>query len=105
MPTDPITAREICVKQPNEKIIYTMDFTNRIGTSVTISSIDGITVTDLSGGDSSDVTTDEEQISGKKVLFFIEGGTHAKNYRVEVTITLSNQEILIGGGMLRVLNY
>lgn len=105
MNDDVITAKEVCVKQSGEKIIYTMDFSARIGSGVTISSIDSVSAFLLNDEETDDLTIEEEQISGKKVLFFISGGEHAKRYRVEVKINLSNEEILIGGGMLRVLDY
>lgn len=102
MASNEFTAPQIIVKQPGEKRKLSMDFTNWIGTAVTLSSP---TITsELIGGDTSDLSITSISVSGKKILFFVEGGTHAKNYNIQVTVTTSEGETLIGDGMLRVIN-
>ncbi len=96
-----VVAKELLVKEVGETLIFTMDFTDRIGSGVTISSATADSHT--TGGDTSDLDISNIQISGKKVLMLISGGTDAVQYLVEVTANLSNSEILIGAGMLRVL--
>jgi hypothetical protein len=96
------TAPQLLKKQPGETRKLYMDFTNWLSsTSITISSP---TVTsETVGGEDSDLTISGVAVSGKKVLFFVSGGTHAKNYSITVTVNTSDSEILQGDGMLRVI--
>jgi hypothetical protein len=59
-----VFARELLVKQSNERLKYSMDFTARIETGVTISSIDSITSTTV-GNDVSNLIITGETIVGK----------------------------------------
>jgi hypothetical protein len=97
-----VSARQLLFKQPAERLYYSMDFSERIATTVIISAIE-VTSTLLSGA-VSDLTIEEEVIDGEEVKFFISGGTHGKTYRVEVEATLTNDEVIIGAGMLKVMD-
>lgn len=98
---DQLTAKELLVKQPDEEIIYTMDFSVRIDEDVTINSVSSVTSELVSGG-TSDLTISNAQVVDESVTMLIEGGTHGRTYRVEVAISLSTGEIFIGAGMLKV---
>lgn len=97
-----VMCQQLLLKQSGEKLVYSMTFTDRIATGVTITDVDIDSV--IVDGDTSDLVITNAQISGKKILMLIDGGTHAVNYKVNVTITLSTNEILIGSGMLRIMN-
>lgn len=101
MACEGIMAAQYLIKQPGETLTYTMDFTDRIGVGVLISSAtaDSHTI----GGDTSDLDISNIQITGKKILMLISGGLVSNQYVVEVTATLNNAEILIGAGMLRIV--
>lgn len=97
------TAPQLLVKQPGETRKLSMDFSNWVSaTSVTLSS--PVVDSDMVGGDTSDLIISTISVSGKKVFFYVSGGTHAKNYNFQVTVTTSDGEILQGDGMLRVIN-
>jgi len=87
-------------KQPSEKRQYTMDFSNNMSTSETISSINSV-ASEMIGGGTTDLTIDSPTIVGQTVTMWISGGTHHKRYRVEVTITTSTGAILQGDGILK----
>ncbi len=96
-----VVAPQLLIKQPEERLKYSIDFTNQIDTGVTISSID--VGSETVGEAESDLTIDQTSISGKKALMRIAGGTNAKSYNVYCLATLSNGEIIKGVGMLRVV--
>jgi hypothetical protein len=102
MSAQDIEAPELLIKQSVERLKYSMDFTNRIGSGITIASV-GITSETVGDADS-DLTIDNISISGKKILLRIAGGTSGTSYTVHITCTLSNDEILKGSGMLRVVD-
>lgn len=102
--SDQLTAPQLLYKQPTEKLIFTTDFSARISTGVTISSITSVVGKTVDGETDSSLLITSSQISGKKVLYFIDGGTNAKSYKIEVTILLSTGETLVGTGMLRVID-
>lgn len=79
-----------------ETLNVSMDFTLAIPTDVTISSADPTC-------ESSDVIITNANVSGTSVYFTIASDT-VGNYKIEVTVNLSNSEILIGEGHLKVRN-
>lgn len=97
-----IYAPQLVTKQSGEKRKLLMDFTNWIDTGVTISST--TLESEKNSGEESDLIITDSTISGKKVIFNIRGGTHAQNYKIKITVNLSDGQILIGNGMLRVLD-
>jgi hypothetical protein len=89
------------VKQASEKRQYTMNFANLMSTNETISNIDSVT-SELRGGGATDLIITNEAISGQTVTMWIEGGTKAHTYRVEVIITTNGSQILEGDGLLKI---
>jgi hypothetical protein len=96
------SAPQILTKQPGEKRKLSMDFSNWVSSSVTLTNAE--VTSELLGGGSSDLTITGVTISGKRVLFFVEGGTQAKSYIIQVEVTTNEGEILQGDGSLRVIN-
>jgi hypothetical protein len=99
--TNSITAKQLLVKEQNEKLIFKFDFSARVTTGVTITSADATSYT--LAEESSDLVLSNIQIVNKDVLLFIEGGTHGYQYAVECTCELSNGETIVGRGMLKVV--
>ena len=97
-----VTASEILCKQPDEKRMYSMDFSNLMTTAETIASIDATTQTYRSRETTTDLTITSTAISGQTVTMWIAGGVHRQTYIVEVTITTSAGQILVGDGLLRI---
>lgn len=97
-----IMAKQLLIKQSAENIKYTFDFTKRIAAGVTIDSV--VITSATSGGDTSDLTITSGSISGRTVTFFIDGGTNAVSYKIDVAVEISTGESLIGSGMLKIIN-
>jgi hypothetical protein len=97
-----VTASEILCKQPGEKRQYSMDFSNLMTSIETISSIDETTQTFRNRATSTDLTITSSAISGQTVTMWIEEGTHRRTYIVQVTITTSGGQILVGDGLITV---
>tara|TARA_R110002020_G_scaffold201645_2_gene404382 strand:+ start:1948 stop:2253 length:306 start_codon:yes stop_codon:yes gene_type:complete len=95
------TAKQKLCKQPGEKRKFSMDFSNMLAASETISTISSITTEEINGG-TSDLTTSGQAISGSNVEVFIQSGTSGKTYRIQITITTSGSQILQGDGILYV---
>jgi len=98
-----VTAPEYVEKQSGETRTYTMDFSNLMASDETIASITSVT-SELRGGGTTDLTITGEAISSQTVTMKIAGGTDRKVYRIEVTIVTSGTQILIGDGMLRIMD-
>ena len=91
------------IKQAEETRTYSMDFSNLMASTETISSIDSV-LSELRGGGTSDLTLASETIVAQTVTLIISGGTKAHTYRVEITITTSGGSILQGDGLLKISN-
>ncbi len=91
------------IKQAQETRTYSMDFSNLMASTETISSITSVT-SELRGGSTSDLTIASEAISGQTVTMVISNGTKSNTYRVEITITTSGLQILQGDGLLKISN-
>lgn len=100
--TNELTAPQLLTKQPGETKKFSMDFSNWVAVGVTLSS--PLIESELVGGGTSDLTITSLQISGQQVLFMVAGGTQAKSYIIQVTVTTNEGEVLQGDGMLRVIN-
>lgn len=98
-----VTAPEIIVKQPDEKLQCRMDFTNLLATSETISSISSSSIV-LRGGGASTVTLSDTSIvnSSKSIDFWVEGGSDNSRHRIEIKVVTSSGQILVGDGILAV---
>ena len=90
-----VTAPQMLIKQPGETREFSMDFSNLLASSETISSP---VVTSTPSG----LTIGSATVSSGKVLFDISGGTHPVRYRIEVTVTSSGGSTLVGDGILKV---
>lgn len=97
------TAPELLVKAPLERRYYSMDFSNLMATSETITEINSLT-SEKRGGGNSDLLIDDTGISsdGKSVEMYIASGLDFQTYRVEVLVTTSSPQILQGDGMIKI---
>lgn len=89
----------IVKKKVGETIAARMDFSAWMGSDATISAIQEVTTIKCDGEDS-DITTTSPSIDSQSVTFFVSGGTAGIRYTVNVKITTSEGEILIGEGIL-----
>jgi len=95
-----VVAPQILTKQPWEKRYYSMDFENLMVSGETIST--KVVTSEVLGGGTTDLSITSDIISGQTVEMWIESGTHAKRYRVEVRVTTSLGQKLEGDGILKV---
>ena len=96
-----VTANQRLCKQPSEKRQFTMDFTNILGASESISYISSI-ASEKEGGYLTDLSITATGIAAgsKKVTMFIESGTLGSTYRIEALIATDASQILEGDGIL-----
>lgn len=96
-----VTANQRLCKQPAEKRQFTMDFTNVLGTSESITQISSV-ASEKEGGYLTDLNITSTGIAAgsKKVTMFIESGTLGSTYRVEALVTTDASQILEGDGIL-----
>lgn len=95
------TSSNYLIKAPSERRYYTMDFSNLMDTSETITGIRSI-VSEKRGGGVSDLTIEDSGIVGQTIGMWIGSGTNYQTYRVEVEIGTSTTAILQGDGLLKV---
>ena len=105
-----VTSETEVFKQPGESKLYSMDFTDLLGTSETISSVTSVTeegTTDLTIANKV-VITSETVVDGvtigvnKGISFRVSGGIHGRNYRIEAIVVTSAANTLEGDGILKV---
>ena len=96
-----VTADQRLCKQPLEKRLFTMDFTNVLGTGEGISVISGIT-SEKMGGYATDLSITGSGISSdtKKINMYIASGTQGTTYKVEVLVNTDASQTLEGDGIL-----
>ena len=90
-----LTSSTVILKQPSEVRNYSMDFSAILETGVTIST-QSVSISPT------DVTSSSVSSSDGIVYFTLTGGTAGKNYTVQVTITTSDSQTLVGEGLLKV---
>jgi hypothetical protein len=90
-----LTSKIHIEKQSGETLNGGMDFSEWVDDDITLSSP---SVTSSPSG----LTLGAATVSGHIVSFTVEDGTHGVNYRVQVTVTTSDGETLIGDGILKV---
>lgn len=97
-----ITAKELLYKQPSENAKFTMDFTNKLGSS-TLASLVSISH-EYINGEASDlgITGSGLDTTFKKVDMFISNGTANNKYRIEILVTTNDGQTLEGDGILYV---
>jgi len=96
-----VTSAQHLIKQPGEKRKIKFDFAAVLDTGEAISGTPIITSKKL-GGDTSDLVISSVSVSGDEVHCFVESGTHAQRYRLEVTLDTDAGQILQADGILRV---
>ncbi len=90
-----LTSSDVIIIQPTEIRNVSMDFTLLLASGVTISTVSvvsdpiGITITNVSTADGI-------------VYFTITGGTVGLTYTIQVTITTSDSQTIIGEGSLKI---
>lgn len=85
------------IKISSEKMPLSIDMTNRLPSSTTISSVT-ISATDLSSNSDVSVTvlvSTTGTISGNVVKGIVQSGTLNKDYQIKFTCTLSDSSILV----------
>ncbi len=104
----PVTADEIHVKQPSEKRLYSIDFTQLLakdGTE-TLANIESVFSSRRGGGGTDELIFEDTEISissgAKHVQMEISGGVHHQTYRIEVIVTTNKGQILEGDALLRI---
>jgi len=97
-----VTAPEKIFKQPGETLTLGMDFSNRLTTGETLTGTPTITVVFEGTGLAGDVTATGEVIAGDNVTAKYAAGADGQMYRIQITVSTSNSNVLIGDGILRV---
>lgn len=93
-------------KQSAERRTRTIDFSAKVPASVTITGSAVACVEALGLTDKSSMLADTTGTrSGDTISFTVLGGEHGKDYRITVTATLSNSDILTADLMLRVKDF
>jgi len=95
-------APQFLIKAPSERRYYSMDFSNLLNTSESITSIVSIT-SEKRGGGVTDLLIDDSGISsdGKSIEMYIAGGVDFSVYRIEVRVGTPSQ-LLEGDGLLKI---
>lgn len=93
------TAQQRLRKTPTEIVIYTMDFSGKMDSDETISTVSSVTITP-SGA--SHLVKDAQSISGQMVSLQFSAGVVETIYRVFVEVTTSAGQTLDGQGLLEV---
>ena len=94
------TADQTLCKQPAEVRKFTMDFTNVLATSETLSGISSV-ASEKVGGYTSDLgITNTALVGTTGVSMVISSGTTGSRYRIEVLVTTSTSQTLEGDGIL-----
>jgi len=90
-----ITSSTIIEKQPGEKIYVGVDFNPWLDDTITISNPSLVY-------NSGELVISNAVVNGDRVDFFVSSGLNGRNYKIEVTVDVSNGEILIADGILQV---
>jgi hypothetical protein len=103
-----VTANQELCKQPAEKRKFGMEFASLLtaSSSEQISTIDSVTSETIDGGTSDLTITLPSIVNGvgtnSKVEVWIEDGSAGIKYRIEITVTTTDGQILEGDGLLKV---
>lgn len=89
-----LTSLVVIEKQPSETLILAMDFSSWLDDET-------LTLVEVSSSPTG-LTIEDEVVSGQTVEMTVSGGTNGQNYRVQVTVTTSEGETLVGDGLLKV---
>lgn len=95
------TAPRLLEKSSFDREYYTMDFSNWLGSSETISGIVEIS-SEKRGGGLSDLLIQDSGIDNQTVYMWISSGIDYNTYRVEVSIQTSLGRRLNGDGLLKI---
>ena len=95
-----LTSSVIIFKQPSEIINVSMDFTNWVDSTITLSS--PVVTSESYGCDTSDLLITNVVVSVKFVNMTIASGTDGNRYRIEVLVSTDGGETLEGDGILKV---
>lgn len=95
------------IKQSAERRTRAVDFSNKLANGVTITgaTIAAVNLLTQENVASSILASTTGTVSGGNVSFIALAGTNNTDYRVTVTATLSNSDILTADVMLRVRDY
>lgn len=94
---------EVLTKQVSESELFDFDFTSRMPTGATVSSINNLVAGQLPGTPAG-LTITESSIAGPRVQFRAAGGTNEATYKIECVVTTSTGDILEHEGYIHVIN-
>lgn len=98
-----VTARNVIVKHPLERFPIGMDFSTDLGPGEAIVLIGTITDShSLSGAGAVSEAITDIQNGGTQVAWWISGGTHADDVRVQVAAILNNGDQRVLDGIVKV---
>lgn len=93
-------AKQICLKDPDEVRVFSLDFTNDLNSGQTISAIDSIV-----GSPSGLTFASNTIVTGSKIISTkVSGGAAGETYTVTASVTTSDGEELELSGKLQVRN-
>ena len=97
----PTTEPEFLVKQPWERRLYEMDFSNLLSPGDSIATVDSVLQAARGRvAGAAALTIGAASVSGTKVQFTIEGGTANEDYKITVRVNTSAGDRLEGDGWL-----
>lgn len=102
-------SKVIIPKQPGETRLVTMSFSNKMVTGELITAINSITQTLADGSATTDLEFTDSIYSGQSAQFLVSGGVIPSrpditytDYKVTVTVTTDDGQILENDGILKV---
>ncbi len=97
-----VTATEHLVKQSSEIRRYEMKFNALMNTGETFVSVPVVTVTRERGCGIDDLSVYDVGTDGQSILMWASGGKHLSVYRVNIKVTTSTGQTLVGDGILEI---
>ncbi len=97
-----VTATEHLVKQSGEVRRYEMKFNALMSTGETFASVSVVTATRERGCGIDDLNVYDVGTDGQSILMWVSGGQHLSVYRVNVKVTTSTGQTLVGDGILEI---
>ena len=92
-----LTSKNVIPKQPTEVINVSMDFSEWLGTSITLSSPSESHIPD-----DGDLSITSLTVVGQTVVMVLSGGISGTTYRVQISVETSDGQTLVGDGSLKV---
>lgn len=100
-----VSATNILDKQPGESYNLSFEFSDRLQSGDSISSIYYVSGVKIGGENATDLHLGTPFVSGTQVVFACASGTAFNRYRVETKILTSLGDVLEGDGFLHITQY